>query len=316
MGRCMKTRGFTLVELLAVIAIVGLLMALLLPAVQAVRETARKTHCSNNFKQLMVGLAAYENTNGQFPAGFEQSDSRGQSSCGARDRPYFEGFSWVTKILPQIEQQNLYDSIDLSRNYSSPDNRPAIATSLELVACPSDPQGGELINCCSGWSMGSHPMEDVRMSNVVGVADSVDWTCNGIAAKDFTKSNGFMGERYGARSGSIIDGLSSTLAIGEVLGAGTKTYMGHFWGSWLLLDTRDGVNGPFTIRGGKWTDKETDKVLTTFRDTGFASWHQGGCHFALGDGSVHFLSEMIDQRVLSAATTRKGREAEGSVVLP
>ena len=311
----MRRRGFTLVELLAVIAIIALLVGLLLPAVQGAREQARRTHCANNFKQLMMGLAAYEANNEQFPAGFEQSDGRGNSSCGVRDRGTVHGFSWVAKMLPQLEQQPLYDAIDYAGSYAGPpnSNRQASGAQLDVVRCPSDPQGNELINCCSGWSNGPRPEEDVRMSNVAGVADSVDWTCNGIAAKDFTRSNGFMGERYGARASHILDGLSNTLAIGEVLGGGQGTFAGHFWVSWLLLDTRDGINGPFTIVGGSWAANEAAGNYTGFRDTGFASRHPGGCHFGFGDGSVHFFSELIAQNVLTAITTRKGRESEGFV---
>lgn len=309
----MRRRAFTLVELLVVIAIIATLVGLLLPAVQSARESARTLQCKNNFKQLITALASYESGHGAFPYGFEHNDgrSRNASACGERDRQGIRhGFSWVALTLPQLEQQNLYDSIDLTRGYAEPVNRPALATRLSVVACPSDPQAGELINCCSGWSMGSSPYEDVMLSNVAGVADSDNWTCNGIAAKDFTVSDGFMGERYGAQPSHIRDGLSNTLAIGEVLGGGPQTYAGHFWGSWLLLDTRDGINGPFTVVGGGWADKEAEGNYTGFRDTGFASRHTGGCHFAMGDGSVHFLSEMMDQHVLSALTTRKGGEPE------
>ncbi len=309
----MKRHAFTLVELLVVIAIVALLLGLLLPAVQGVRENARRTHCGNNFKQLMTALGTYEHAHSQFPHGFEQTDARGQSSCGARDRSYRHRYSWVALALPQLDQQALFDAIDMQRDYADPVNRAAMATRLDVVLCPSDPQGGELINCCSGWSNGSRPEEDVRMSNVAGVADSVDWTCNGIAAKDFTRSNGFMGERYGAKASHIVDGLSNTLAIGELLGGGPRTFAGHFWASWLLLDTRDGINGPFTVVGGSWADKEASGNYTGFRDTGFASRHPGGCHFGVGDGSVKFLSDMIPQGVLAAITTRKVGESEGLV---
>jgi prepilin-type N-terminal cleavage/methylation domain-containing protein/prepilin-type processing-associated H-X9-DG protein len=309
----MKRHAFTLVELLAVIAIIGLLMGLLLPAVQSARETARRTQCGNNFKQLITALEAYEHGKGQYPPGFEQSDGRGNSSCGVRDRSTVHGFSWVAKILPQLEQQGLCDSIDYSGSYAGPptSNRIASGQPLDVVRCPSDPQGTELINCCGGWSNGPRPEEDVRISNVAGVADSVDWTCNGIAAKDFTRSNGFMGERYGAKASHIVDGLSNTLAIGELLGGGPQTFAGHFWASWLLLDTRDGINGPFTVVGGGWGTVESSGNYTGFRNTGFASRHPGGCHFALADGSVHFISEMIDQEPLAAVTTRKGGETEG-----
>ncbi len=309
--------GFTLVELLVVIAIIATLIGLLMPAVQGARESARRAHCANNFKQLGLALAGYEQASGQYPPGFEQSDSRGNASCGVRDRAAIHRFSWAVMILPQLELQTLFDSIDKSQDYAAVANRKAMATRLNVVLCPSDPQGGELVGCCSGYTMGTHPDEDLMMSNVAGVADSTDWTCNGIAAKDLTRSNGFMGERYGARAAHVIDGLSNTLAIGELTGGGRGSYSGHFWGSWLLLDTRDGVNGPFSVPGGLWAQDEAAAsagTYTGFRNTGFSSYHRGGCHFGLGDGSVHFISDFVDQAVLSAATTRKGREGVGSIV--
>jgi hypothetical protein len=173
--------------------------------------------------------------------------------------------------------------------------------------CPSDPQDGELVGCCSGWTNGGHPYEDVRQTNLCGVADSTDWTCNGIAARQLQLNDGMFGERQGCRAAQVRDGLSHTLMVGEVTGGGPKSYRSHFWAQWAILDTRDGINGPFTVPGNQWAADEYHRgTYTGFRDTGFSSFHAGGCFFACGDGSVHFLAESTDSQTLAALTTRDG----------
>ena len=106
--------GFTLVELLIVIAIIGILIALLLPAVQAAREAARRAQCAGNFKQVGVALHNYHSAHETFPAGYIQLDPRRDPACGPVARSFYNGWGWGTFLLPFLEQQQVYDMIDFS----------------------------------------------------------------------------------------------------------------------------------------------------------------------------------------------------------
>jgi prepilin-type N-terminal cleavage/methylation domain-containing protein len=303
--------AFTLVELLVVITIIAVLVSLLLPAVQSAREAARRMQCANNFKQVAMAMRAYESKKNELPPGMIGWDGRWSSTCGPKgEGSYYYGWGWGTFILPHIEQLALYDTIDFDAYYSTAGaNRKATAQRIELYLCPSDPQDGELVGCCSGWQNGSHPLEDLMQTNIVAVSDSTDFTCNGIAAKQLYLVDGMFGERTGAQTAHIRDGMSNTLMIGEVTGGGPGSYRSHFWVTWAILDTRDGINGPFTIPGGLWAeDERTSGTYTGFRDTGFSSFHHGGAFFAMGDGSVHFLNQAISSHTLAALTTRAGED--------
>jgi len=122
-------RGFTLVELLVVISVVGLLMALLLPAVQAARETARRVSCSNNLRQIGLGLVAYHETYRTFPTGCTEP------------RLFVRGgrqLAWSALLLPFLEQEPLYDQLDLAKAFDAPENAPAAAAVLSVYLCPGN----------------------------------------------------------------------------------------------------------------------------------------------------------------------------------
>jgi prepilin-type processing-associated H-X9-DG protein len=184
-------------------------------------------------------------------------------------------------------------------------------TPIKIYQCPDDPQAEEYVSCCGSKWNGASELEDVRRSSMCAVVDSLDHMCADPVVKKFGSRSGIateyadgaFGNFKGARTADISDGTSKTLFIGEALGAGSGTYRGHYWGNHNLLDTGDGINGVNTIVGGKWPSNNS------FRYTGFASYHSGGCHFLLGDGHVRFLSENIVQNVLSALTTRAGGES-------
>jgi hypothetical protein len=143
---------------------------------------------------------------------------------------------------------------------------------------------------------GSEP-EDLARTNMAGVADSIDWTCDGRWPDP--SANGVFYQRSQTNTAKITDGTSNTLAVGEIVGTGKGTHGGMFWTTWNVMHTANGINLPLRIPPlSPWG------VV----DTGFASYHPGGCHFTLCDGSSHFISESIDTRLLAALTTRAGDE--------
>ena len=301
--RWKSQRGFTLVELLVVITIIGILISLLLPAVQAAREAARRLQCANNFKQVGLAMHNYHAAHKTFPPGQITAN----------------WFAWSSFILPYLEQGAVHGKLtfrsDGSYYFSNDGTREAASMRISSYLCPSDPQGGELVRCCSGGRspQGSHDDEDVRQTNMAGVADSDEWTTDGTRPRTLDQADGIMAANGACRIEDIRDGTSNTLMIGEVTGGGPSTYDGHFWVAWNLLDTRDGINGAFTVPGGIWPGgPPLTNTYFGMRDTGFSSFHPGGCHFGLADGSAQFLSENIAQETLVHLTTRRGGEVVGA----
>ncbi len=294
--------GFTLVELLVVITIIGILIALLLPAVQAAREAARRMQCANNFKQVGLALHGYHAAQLTFPPGSILWRSSSDAGCrpDTATPTTYTGWGWGTFILPYLEQQAVYEGIDFqgSSIYTQV-NFELTATRVNAFLCPSDPQGGELIRFTGFGTNGSHPNDDCRQTNIVGVTDSQDWTCDGVWPKHLDHADGVMAQQRGCRIADIRDGTSNTLVVAEVTGAGAGSRLGFAWVTLALTDTLDGINGPCTVPGG-----EFDCGLDNIRHTGPASYHPGGCHFTMADGSVQFLSESIASTVIEGLTTR------------
>ena len=315
-----RKNAFTLVELLVVIAIIGILIALLLPAVQAAREAARRIACSSNFAQVGVAMHGYHAAHMTFPPARFLWVSGTESECGSLgNASTFMGLGWSALLLPYLEENGVYDRLDSNVWTTADPNYRLGAMPMSAYICPSDSQGGELIFVTSGRTndpAGSEPEMDFAMSNMSGVSDSVDWTCDsdGYWPKQLlggpNPANGMMSERQGCRIREVTDGTSNTLMIGEITGGGPGSYRGWDWLDGNTLDTRDGINGPYTIPGGQIDVAAASGVIWQPRITGFASYHPGGCHFALADGSAHFLSEDIDATVLAQLTER----ADGLII--
>ena len=312
---CGSTRqriGFTLVELLVVIAIIGVLVALLLPAVQSARESARRSTCLNQFKQVGIGLQNYHSVHKSFPLGTEAWDTNHDpSNCPNPDPPIpkYEGWGWGTYLLPFIEQQQVYNMFDFEEiSYSKVRSFEAGTNFIDTYLCPSDPQGQELVWCCTNHNpLPTRKMDDrwdEARTNMAGVADSLDWSC-GSTTFARPDGNGVFYNLVKTRMRDILDGSSNTFAVGEIVGCGEGTFRGYFFTALDVMDTSNPINLALTALPSR------DPCWVWYQpENSFASYHPGGCHFSFCDGHTTFFSEDADFRVLAALTTRDGGEVD------
>ena len=296
--RCSRLlSGFTLVELLVVIAIIAILIALLLPAVQAAREAARRTHCNNNFKQIGIAMHNYHAAQNKFPLG-ELYIHSGTNPLGL-DEYYAKG--WGVRILPYIEQvelANLYSVENGIWGIYGPNQIDLGLNRIQMFQCPSDPQD-ELIAVGSNANTYTNHPNGIMFykTNAGGVADSRSPWEQGIP---IIHGDGMLLNILPVRIRDVFDGTSNTLMVGEVTGGEPGSNDGYQWVHYNLFSTVFGINGPASIPG--------EGVFTSRTRETFSSYHPGGAHFQMADGSVQFISENTDADVLTALTTRAGGE--------
>ena len=291
-----KRKAFTLVELLVVIAIIGILIGMLLPAVQQVRAAARRINCGNNLKQIGLALMNYESANGHFPPAY--TTETGQDSSGDVDSIW----GWNVESFPFMELNNAYDILDPSNNFLSdaasdlaPGQLQALQTPLPTWRCPSD-NAPELNNVfIRPRAIRNASGEDVEVatSNYVGVNDSArasdgSWTVS--AAQGAT---GVFFDNSKVTFGDITDGSSNTMIVGErgweipnPLGENFKANASNCFG--LVNDNLRNL-GTAILGTGSGSINGTSFGTQPLR--GFTSSHTGGVNFVYADGSVHFISE-------------------------
>ncbi len=313
MRRCSTSQsgGFTLVELLVVIAIIGVLVALLLPAVQAAREAARRTHCVNNFKQIGIALHNYHDAHRSFPSGEIYHVGWCPAPGLKPGQPNVVSFAWSGLIITYMEDEQtrkLFDK-NLDANgwgvwggTTNVNSAKAGAIRIPPYVCTSDPQN-ELVTVSGTYQNGPHPDDDWWKMNAAGVADTRSaWIIGHSGDCPIVNNNGmFSNARRPLRTKGVIDGTSKTLFVGEVTGGESGSRRGRIWPVWSLRATISGINGPGTIPG-------SGQYAGLANDWGFSSYHPGGCHFTIVDGSVRFVADTIDATVLAAMTTRAGGE--------
>ncbi len=297
--RNQKSQAFTLVELLVVITIIGILIALLLPAVQAAREAARRMQCSNNLKQLALGLHVYHNALGSFPpAGFYTGST----------------LSWNTAILPYIEQGNLYDELDHAGPYHSEANRRVALHGVDAFLCPSFATHRSVLHSKFGGTADRIDGQDTYTIHYQGVLGPVgtnpttgaDYPLLDVGSHGGFATGGTMLHDSSVRIDDIRDGTSNTYLLGELSWDGSGVYRNWTRGTNVNEPSRPcasakNVNYALGVFG-------YEVFGFQYNNASFGSMHPGGAHFAYADGSVHFVSESMDMGVYKAMASRAGGE--------
>ena len=306
-------RAFTLVELLVVIAIIGVLVALLLPAIQAAREAARRSQCSNNLKQMGLALHNYHDTYNSFPAGAWVFNTAGTApapsttdctSGNGRRAP------WSVAILPFMELQSLYDECEMTRDFigSNGDtttnegrNRAVWQTRVATYQCPSFPAR-------------SNPNNHSNYFGVMGGGDTALGYCQSDNVGRRFYRNGVLYQNSSTRMADIIDGTANTFLVGEqryqtLSGARTDAHrMGwastNRGGNSATTGTLAAAQLPINIFAGHggthdttWGSSQVNPAppgANGMAQRTFGSLHPGGCHFVMADGTVRFLTENVD----------------------
>ena len=305
----MRTRrvrnGFTLIELLVVIAIIAILIALLLPAVQQAREAARRTSCRNNMKQLGVALHNYHESINTLPFGFD-----------------IHGNGWSAMILPMLDHGPLYDTLVFAEftvgncDFSGGPNARAAATQLAVFQCPTaslspstnsgipSRSPSTYIGCASGTVRNGFPnasqTPDQHFARVT--------------------NDGAFFRNSASNFAAFTDGTSNTIWVGEAATNQRLSKDGQSIDHWCICSPQiDADTGALYVETSEFVGSSGIK-MNAWMDTtqsghdweaGFGSFHVGGAHFLIGDGSVRFISENVDRSVFGAIGTRNGDELVG-----
>ncbi len=325
--------GFSLIELLVVVAIIAVLVALLLPAVQSAREAARRTTCRNNLKQFGLALHAYHDSHSMFPPGVSNSSDGSLAYANAN-----------AMLLPWFEQSALSALYDMEAEWHS--QSPAVATQvIPLFLCPSNSKTNpfEVPKLAAlGVPVGSR----FAATDYVYSRGASDAWCATLFIGQPLPGSGMFGPNFGARLRDVTDGASNTFVMGEAVGgpawplcrgSGCTTAFEGSGGpvsannAWMLgpvsnsdlfalglisssnwgstierLNKRPVTDTMFETSAG--TDCRSSDAGGPHSTSNFRSDHAGGAHFLFADGSVHFLTEVINQSTYRSLSTMSGSE--------
>ena len=328
-------RGFTLVELLVVIAIIGILVALLLPAIQAAREASRRSQCSNNLKQLALGIQNYHDTHKCIPPGVMAASPQWTDKKA----------SWILRITPFLEARTAFEQVNFNdtdwTGQDKPDRNAWLKDQLRLsvLYCPSCPLPRTRQEGTRGDTQASAPPSpatiNVQLADYVGIAGTY------YAAVDMTSApTPNAGANYGGRStfngvmasiantfpspvkfASILDGTSTTACIGEesspyIDTAGNKidgragNWAGGAWSNGNGGDSDWWLNVTIVAYPINWNGPANNFQPGYQRHTIIRSSHPGGAQIALSDASVRFVSDALDFRTFTCLCDR----SDGQVV--
>jgi prepilin-type N-terminal cleavage/methylation domain-containing protein/prepilin-type processing-associated H-X9-DG protein len=291
-----RRTAFTLLELVVVVAIMAVVLALILPAIQQIRARSLRTQCANNLRQIILAAHLYHDAQGSFPAGIRFQDGNDQ----------YLYMTWLTQLLPNLEHPGLWDATVRAYQQSPspfPANNPphvGLSTVVKVFVCPADPMAG-----------------DIHRSRVEHMPVALA-TYLGVEGRDYTTTDGILFRDSAVRMGEITDGTSQTLFAGERPPSPDFQY--GWWYAGTGQDTSGSVDatlgvrerdvlpfseapclpGPYQFAAGDATNP-----CDIFH---FWSHHTGGANFAFADGAVRFLAYSADP-LMPALASRAGGEA-------
>jgi prepilin-type N-terminal cleavage/methylation domain-containing protein/prepilin-type processing-associated H-X9-DG protein len=294
-----RRAAFTLIELLVVIAIIAVLIGLLVPAVQRVRETAARLQCKNNLKQIGLALHNYHDRMKRFPAGYQTAVAADNSDLGP-------GWGWGAFLLDDLEQGNLKKQIRFNLQISDPANAQVRVSVVPIYLCPSEVQSGSF----SVVDSNGNPICDVARGSYVAMNGVL-----GVSSDAFDNNGAFLRNRT-FRIADITDGMSNTLFIGErCSNMSSTTWTGAVTNGVVpaqrypdpadKLGNAEAASALVLSHGSK--DHLPNNPLVFDADA-TASFHTGGVNFLFGDGSVHPITNTISGYVYEALLTRAGGE--------
>jgi len=293
-------RGFTLVELLVVIAIIAVLIGLLLPAVQAAREAARRASCSSNLRQLGLAVQNHHSSRQTLPLSVSPWANEAASPIPRH------GAGWIAQSLPFLEQAAMFDQLAAhfgtafvsGGGINAPECRPTIATTLSVLACPSDtgPATSTGQHQFSGVNVALTDYKGVLGSNRMG--SSIHPGPGDCHSRPGCNGSFYRNSFHDRVSLTMFtDGTSQTFLVGEDVPS-ENTHSAAYYANGDYASCHGPPNFfPRPARPGEWWD-----VMT------FRSRHPGGVQFAMADGATRFITETIDTAVYQSLATKAGGE--------